>query len=1007
MEYLLSGISFTALSVVCVFALAYYRRWQEAASECESAQTQLQSLREFTEASAHYGAGNFSPDGLVIVNSEGTIVQSNLQMQQLFACSADQLTGSPLASLFPGNRPIRLEDLRSESSQAKRMIMAMDGIGDKFQALRKDGSQFSAEIAILRGEFELNDLFAVSIRDISDRIQVSMGFLEATLDAIFAYDIETMDFIYANKGAEKLFGYSRDQLLTMNPKTIVDEESWSAFKEYFDRAVCGDNDQPRRTILFNDSKQKKRIVEVSIHFVDHDKNSYVVSAGRDVTERIDALNTVEVKSIELQELNKQLQSERENLEAEVRDRTQQLERAWKKAEDANHAKSSFLASMSHEIRTPMNGVVGMIELLLDSTLDEDQRQKLVTVQDSSQSLLTIIDEILDFSKVEAGKIELSRDAVDLQDLTNSVYNSLLPIADRANVTLGMYHDPTLEPRVLADITRLRQIITNIVGNAIKFSSGENRTGQVQLRFENMGNNLLRIVVEDNGVGISRDALQSIFEPFEQESESTVKRFGGTGLGLPITKALVEKMQGVIQVVSRQNEFTRFTVELPLEPAAAGPLSAEDAGSRQVQHLCNTLCVLFSSDERRSQDWRDWLVGEGADVICISDWPNFLTTFSLQSDSSYKLLGVILNEEPDEPTRMQMEYELQQRNLETFVMFAGSAQAKASASLPWRVVEDNPHENKNFESLLRICAGEEEPALTVRELAADSADDVASDKPEAVEQESAEPSDEDRIHILVAEDNPINQSVIGSQLEALGINCTLVSDGVQALEAWKRREHILLLTDLHMPNMDGYTLAREIRKIEHSSERTPIIAYTANAVKGEKDRCLDCGMDDYLTKPIALKDLEEKIQLWAKEAKLAVEQNSEELGLGDEIDRNMGNYKTLDVDVLKKLVGDKEELILRLLGTYRESLSGGYQKLIEAYDCNDWEVIHLTAHTLKSSSRSVGALPLGELCAALEEAGKTNNVAMIASAMSRLQEAVDAVLGELQPWLGEAEVPATA
>ncbi len=994
MDYMLAGVFLTAFSVTAVIAVAYYKRWQEALQDCESATSQLHSLREYTEVSAHYGAGNFSPDGLVIVNSEGTIVQSNLQMQKLFACTAEQLIGTSLTALFPGNIPIKLEDLRPNSSQAKRMIMAMDGIGDRFQGLRKDGTHFSAEIAILRGEFELNDLFAVSIRDISDRIQVAMGFLESTLDAIFAYDIDTSNLIYANKGAENLLGYSREKLLSMNPSELVAEESWPIFREQFDRAVCGDKDQGPRTIVFHTDSGAARVVELSVHFVDHDENSYVVSTGRDVTERIDALNAVEVKSIELQQLNKELHAERENLEAEVRDRTQQLERAWKKAEEANHAKSSFLASMSHEIRTPMNGVVGMIELLLASSLDEDQRQKLLTVQDSSQSLLTIIDEILDFSKVEAGRIELSKDAVELPELTRSVYNSLLPLANRSGVTLGMYHDPALPHSIQSDTTRLRQIINNIVGNAIKFSSGQDRQGSVLIRFEKVGQHVMRIIVEDNGIGISRGALQTIFEPFEQENESTVKRFGGTGLGLPITKALVEKMQGTIQVVSRQNEFTRFTVDLPIE-ATAPDFDELETLENSKPAFEKTLCVLYSGDERRSTDWRDWLVGEGADVICIDDWPNFLTTFKLQSESSYKLYGIILNEEPDEATRLRIAEELEQRKLDTFVMFGDGGLMQRAAEFPWHTLEDNPFENRNFDNLLKLCAGEEPLTISVpsEQQAVAHADEESLPLPS-----------EERIKILVAEDNPINQSVIGSQLEALGFNSTLVSDGVQALEAWKRREHDLLLTDLHMPNMDGYTLAREIRKIERNSERTPIIAYTANAVKGEKDRCLDCGMDDYLTKPIALKDLEEKIQLWAAEAREAVEQTSEDLGIGDELDRSMEGYKTLDVGVLKKLVGDKEELILRLLGTYQDSLQSGYEKLEEAYNCNDWETIHSTAHTLKSSSRSVGALPLGELCSALEEAGRQSNVALVASAMSRLEEAVNAVQSELRPWLGD---PSTA
>lgn len=975
----LTAILLATLSTTCCIAVLFFRRWRRAELSLNLTRGELVRL----EQAGEYTTGDFSPDGLAVVNSAGVIVQANRQMEQLFACSRSTLIGSPLASLFPGNRPIQLEDLRPDSSQAQQLIMALDGIGDGLSAQRKDGSQFSAEIAVLRGEHELNDLYAVSIRDISERMQVALGILESTDDAIFAYDVTTLRFIYANPGAEKQLGYSREMLLTMTPRDVLDEDSWSPFKEQFERIACGDERRTSRNYIYTRSDGGKVIVELGIHYVDHDMNSYIISTGRDVTERIDAQNNVEVKSIELQKLNDDLERERRNLEAEVKERTYQLEIAWKKAEDANHAKSSFLASMSHEIRTPMNGVVSMVELLLDSQLDEEQRQKMVTIQESARSLLTIIDEILDFSKVEAGRIELSRDEVNLPELTNSVYNSLQAIADSKQVSLGFYHDPALAATIVSDVTRLRQVITNIAGNAIKFCGGLDWPGEVTMRFEATGNSTMRIVVEDNGIGIAHDKLESIFDPFEQGSETTVKRFGGTGLGLPITKALVEKMQGKIHVFSRQNELTRFTVELPID-------SLEDTPRVPSDLLENSLCVLFSSDERRSRDWRNWLVSEGADVVCIRDWENLITTLSLQSDGNYKLVGIVIGEQPDSTVRAEIDRELQRRNLDKFILL--QAEHDLSPAGPWQVVVDGAHENQNFRNVLAVLA-DQPPEVKPQPVKQLTAAPTASDR--------AERADTAAIKILVAEDNPINQSVIGSQLEALGFNSTLVSDGVEALEAWKRREHVLLLTDLHMPNMDGYTLAREIRRMERQSERTPIIAYTANAVKGERDRCLECGMDDYLTKPIALKDLEEKISDWAKQARIAIEENSEHYGFGDEIDQSMDGLPPLNVDVLKKLVGDKEELILRLLTTYQESLATACKKLLSAYDANDWDEIHSTAHTLKSSSRSVGALPLGELCATLEDAGRGGNVAMIAAAMARLEDAAGEVQVALQDWLEPA------
>jgi len=969
---------FATLGTACIVAVVFFQRWRSAMNSLESARTELGCL----EQAQQYSLGDFSPDGLAVVNTEGIIVQANGQMEKLFACNRATIIGSPLASLFPSNRPIQLEDLRPESSRARQLIMALDGIGDGLTAQRKDGSQFPAEIAVLRGEHELNYLYAVSIRDISERMQVALGILESTDDAVFAYDVSSQRFIYANRGAEEQLGYSREALLQMSPCDVLDEDSWAPFKEQFERIACGEIQQVSRNYIYTRSDGGKVIVELGIHYVDHDANSYIISTGRDVTERIDALNAIEIKSIELQQLNDELEKERQNLEGEVQERTYQLEIAWKKAQEANHAKSSFLASMSHEIRTPMNGVLSMVELLLESRLQEDQRQKLVTVQDSARSLLTIIDEILDFSKVEAGRIELSRDEVNLPELTNSLYNSLSAIADSKQVQLCFFHDPALATMVFSDATRLRQVVTNIVGNAIKFCSGLDRPGQVILRLEATDNASMRLVVEDNGIGIAKDKLESIFDPFEQESEATLKRFGGTGLGLPITKALVEKMQGKMHVVSRQNELTRFTVELPIESVPVQP----EPPSMPLQDI---LCVLFATDERRSRDWRNWLVESGADVVCIRDWENLTSTLSLQSDGNYKLVGIVIGDQPDYITRMEIDRELKRRNLDRFILLQPEGSATEAESGPWQLVPDCPHENHNFRNVLAVLTEQPiaEPLAAKEEAEIEQAGDEQPDRVSAAD-----------IKILVAEDNPINQSVISSQLEALGFSSTLVSDGVEALEAWKQREHVLLLTDLHMPNMDGYTLAREIRHMEQQSERTPIIAYTANAVKGERDRCLECGMDDYLTKPIALKDLEEKISNWATEARISIAETSEHYGFGEEIDQSMEGLPVLDVGVLKKLVGDKEELILRLLTTYQESLATSCDKLLAAYDANDWEEIHSTAHTLKSSSRSVGALLLGELFAALEDAARTNNVAMIAAAMARLEESANAVQAALLGWL---------
>ena len=943
-----------------------------------------------------------SPDGILICDENGQILWVNYKLHEMFGHSPSALLGNKLAYLFPENRHIELKDLSFESKRARQFIMGQDGIGDGLKARRKDGALFSAEIALARSK---QDYYVVSIRDISERAGVAQQIIAATPNAIFAYDRQSMDIIFANQTAAKLLEYSRDELLTMNALDLLELESQSPFRDHFQRMDSGERQIKARTYLYRTKSAANITADTSLHYVEHGENSYLISIGRDVSERIEAMNAIEYKSIELQELNEQLSRERENLEQQVLERTRQLDEERKNAEQANLAKSSFLAAMSHEIRTPMNGVVSMIELLQESELDQDQRAKTDTIQDSAQSLLTIIDEILDFSKVEAGRIELACEDVNLADFANSVYNSLQALAARRNVILGFYFDPSLNKVIRADRTRLRQILNNLVGNAIKFSSAAEAGGKVMLRLEALARDSMQIVVEDNGIGISADRLESIFEPFEQEDRHTTARFGGTGLGLPITRALVDKMQGSIRVSSQQNVMTCFTVSLPLRLAEQQP---DQVGLLAEARLQGKYCVLLASDERRSRNWRDWLKLEGAEVVCVSDQENLLTSLQLRADGEYTLAGIVLGEDFDQETARQIDLQLSKRNLDKFILLHLPDDSLKEKYGNWQLLLDQANENQNFDNVLRLLnEGSEEsrlPEESVPEMqqsaTADAmpTNDPQADAPQADSPQADGPQADGPINVLVAEDNPINQSVISSQLEALGFCSTLVSDGQQALEAWARKEHSLLLTDLHMPNMDGYTLAREIRRREVDNEYTPIIAYTANAVKGERDRCLDCGMDDYLTKPIALKDLEEKISNWSREARLMEAVGDgyipPEPEPGPESADNSPDPDCLDVEVLKGLVGDKPELIQRLLMTYQDSLQSSFNKIHHAYEANNWEDLEAVAHTLKSSSRSVGALPLGELCETLEEAGRSKNVTAAAAAMVSFDEAVESVQAQL-------------
>lgn len=540
---------------------------------------------------------------------------------------------------------------------------------------------------------------------------------------------------------------------------------------------------------------------------------------------------------------------------ESRAARQQLVRAKAEAESASRAKSAFLATMSHEIRTPMNGVIGMIEVLGQSELSQDQWNIISTIRESATSLLRIIDDILDFSKIEAGRMEIEQAPVSLRALLHSLQGSLQPVAEKARVELSALVSPAVPDRVMSDGTRLRQLLNNLVGNAIKFSAGAGSTpGRVEIRVEPVSEAPLqvRFSVIDNGIGIAPETLKTLFMPFTQAEVSTTRRFGGTGLGLAICRRLVDLMGGEIAAESQPGAGSTFTVTLPFQPAAQEPA----------------------------------LLEKGPDVVTVRD----------------VAAGAR----------------------------GGNADAIANAVTP--------------------------PDGGI-----------------------ATPCDRSSFRILVAEDDDINQKVILRQLGLLGYASEIVPDGEQALQLWRSGRFALILTDLHMPRMDGYALARAVRREEGDGPRTPILALTANALQGEMKRATEAGMDGYLTKPLHLKVLQHELARRLPDPVACAAPGSAPPGAATAPDQ-----PALVLSVLTELIGDDRETIHGLLADYRTSLLSLTGELAEHRRNANARLIGATAHKLKSSSRSVGALTFGDLCALLENAGKAEKLDEIDQRLAQVQ-----------------------
>lgn len=782
------------------------------------------------------------------------------------------------------------------------------------------------------------------------KLQLTQYAVDHAAEEVFWIRPEDGGLDYVNNTACTKLGYTREELLTMSILQIdIDFPA-----EKFPKLMKLLADQ--RFTAFESRQQKKNgdifDVEVRVYLTEHEGREILIANTMDITERKAA--------------------------------AQALAEAKEKAEEATKAKATFLATMSHEIRTPMGGVIGMVDILKQTKVTDDQRQMINTVGDSANSLLTIINDILDFSKIEAGKLDLEEIPVSIRDVVEGAGEALAVSARNKNIGLNVYVDPDIPDALLGDQVRLRQILFNFGTNAIKFTE----QGNVFIRADHVPSQnpqkaTVRLSVIDDGIGIPKEAQAKLFQAFSQVEASTTRRFGGTGLGLTICQRLTEIMHGEIGVESVVGEGSTFsaTIEFPI---------ATEHDFKSDGHDLNGLNILLVHQD---DDLRKLL------PRYLEHWKADVTTTAKIDDAKPMALDAVQNKVPfdviclgsDWPSDEQIDFvrTLQADKTLSSVRYvitcAGRVRADRKAVDNTVYVDAGPLRRADFIKSIAVSVGRASPE------AEQDDDEATSDAKKAPSVDEAEAMGQ---LILLAEDNITNQDVIRRQLTMLGYALEIANDGKEALELLESRSFAILLTDCHMPNMDGFELTQTIRKSEQGQDiRFPIVAVTASVMKEEVDQCFASGMDDFIAKPMVMKKLKEKLYKWMPVPDGIATKMAKEPA--DKAEATPATDKPSDavvnVKALTDMFGDDEDMLKEILGDYVQPSRSIIGEIDAGFEAHDADAVGKAAHKLKSSSRAIGANSLADLCDALELAGKANDWGEIEKLYPDLHPTFDAVI----------------
>ena len=865
------------------------------------------------------------------LDHEWRVKDWNPQAERTFGWSRDEILGNPSSRLVPlRNREFYENELRDLFSAADRAIRRR-----AVTALHKDGHEFKIEIAlaVLDGPdgrsvvAQARDITSVYQAGVQEAEQTTLDLINRLEDGYFELDLKGV-YIRVNDAYCRISDHTSEELIGANYRELIgDAERAKATYDAFHRVF--QTGEPIRAFeyVFTDRSGARRYVEDSVS-LKHDASGRpagFIGMRRDCTAR------------KLAE--------------------QAVGKAKEAAEAASRAKSEFLANMSHEIRTPMNGIIGMTELVLGTTLTPYQHECLETVKSSAVSLLTILNDILDFSKIESRKLALEAIPFSLVDLVNDTLKPLAVRAHEKGIELAADIGADVPEGIIGDPVRLKQILTNLIGNAIKFTERGHVLLTVQCAGERNGRPVLGFAVSDTGVGIPIEKHTAIFEAFSQADGSTTRRFGGTGLGLAISSTLVRLMGGEMSLESRPGSGSTFQFVVPFD------MTEVPAAMTHTPRLVGLRVLIVDDNAVNRRILETQLTRWRMKPTVASGGQQALDALASATRRNERFDLILLDAQMPDLDGFGVSAEIARRpelTGATIMMLSSSGEYADSArcrELGIAAYLTKPVKQSDlFDAICRILEGtgeRQEPAP------APLASDLA-----------AQPLD-----VLLAEDNVINQRVAVGLLTRRGHRVTIAGNGIEALSAIDREAFDLVLMDVQMPEMGGFEAAAAIRARERErGGHLRIIAMTAHAMSGDRERCLDAGMDGYLPKPI------DPALLYA----------TIEGGTGP-----TGSRPSVDQRTLLARLGGDEELMRDVVRLFIDDCRSHLARIRAAIDTRSGDRLRAEAHALKGAAANMSANEVVDAATVLERLGMEGRFETAEAAWKRLAGAGEQALKQLR------------